>query len=116
MSLLDEALERQLRKILPLPKPAAIHHLVPTPQVGTIGTIDCRWHLAYQEGTSDKEYIVEVVMTDKKFGYEVYFMYGRRGRTLQKGTKTSSPVRREDAVNIAMKLVAEKKAKGYKEI
>lgn len=43
----------------------------------------------------------------------VNFAYGRRGSTLQTGTKTQKPVSREEAEKIASKLIAEKQAKGY---
>jgi len=43
----------------------------------------------------------------------VNFAYGRRGSTLNTGTKTTVPVNYEDARRIFDKLVKEKMAKGY---
>src|SRR5207248_3300549 len=46
-------------------------------------------------------------------GFCVNFAYGRRGATLQTGTKTTSPVGYDQAKKIFDKLVKEKTAKGY---
>src|ERR1022692_190575 len=67
--------------------------------------------LYYNEGRSDKVYRVQ--MEQKEGGFVVTFQFGRRGSTLQSGTKTSSPVPYEKAKNIYDRLVAEKKGKGY---
>lgn len=69
--------------------------------------------LYYREGSSDKVYHVQLL--EDAGGYVVNFQYGRRGSTLQTGTKTSSPVARGVAEKTFSKLVAEKKAKGYTE-
>ncbi len=47
--------------------------------------------------------------------FVVNFAYGRRGSTLNTGTKTCSPVDYDAAKKIFTKLVNEKKAKGYTE-
>src|SRR5579859_5775856 len=67
--------------------------------------------LYYREGSSDKVYQVAIAPADKLF--VVNFAYGRRGSTLSTGTKTSSPVDYDAARKIFIKLVSEKKAKGY---
>jgi bifunctional non-homologous end joining protein LigD len=69
--------------------------------------------LHYREGNSDKVYHVQLVEVEG--GYVVNFQYGRRGSTLQTGTKTAIPVTRYEAEKTFAKLVAEKKAKGYTE-
>jgi bifunctional non-homologous end joining protein LigD len=69
--------------------------------------------LYFKEGSSDKEYQASIEQQGN--GYLVNFAYGRRGSTLQMGTKTSSPVDLETATKIFTKLVNEKKAKGYTE-
>ncbi|MBI5252620.1 MAG: WGR domain-containing protein [Desulfomonile tiedjei] len=70
-------------------------------------------HLHYREGNSDKVY--QVQLEPKEDGYVVTFAYGRRGSTLQTGTKTTSPVPYDDALTIFHRLVKEKKSKGYTE-
>lgn len=67
--------------------------------------------LYYNEGRSDKVYQVQLNCTAG--GYVVNFQFGRRGSTLQSGTKTPAPVPYEKAKNIYDRLVAEKKGKGY---
>lgn len=69
--------------------------------------------LYYREGTSDKEYHARV--EPKGIGFVVNFAYGRRGSTMNTGTKTTSPVSYADALGIFDKLVLSKKAKGYTE-
>jgi bifunctional non-homologous end joining protein LigD len=69
--------------------------------------------LHYREGNSDKVYHVQLVEVEG--GYVVNFQYGRRGSTLQIGTKTATPVTRSEAEKTFTKLVIEKKAKGYTE-
>lgn len=69
--------------------------------------------LFYKEGSSDKEYHAQVKKEGD--GYLVEFQYGRRGSTLQTGSKTPKPVTLEKAKAIFDKLVTEKKAKGYTE-
>ena len=67
--------------------------------------------LYYREGSSDKVYQCAIEPSGDLF--VVNFAYGRRGATLQTGTKTSSPVDYETAKEIYDKVVAEKTAKGY---
>lgn len=70
-------------------------------------------HLQYREGSSDKVY--QIQLEARGDGYVVTFAYGRRGATLQTGTKTTSPVPYEEALTIFQRLVKEKKSKGYTE-
>ncbi len=79
---------------------------MPTSSVQTI-------RLYFKAGGSDKEYHANIDPKDN--GYVVNFAYGRRGTTLQTGTKTNSPVDLATATRIFTKLVTEKKAKGYTE-
>jgi len=67
--------------------------------------------LYYRQGSSDKVYQARIEPKDSK--YVVQFAYGRRGTTLQTGTKTETPVGFEEAKRIYDKLIAEKTAKGY---
>ena len=67
--------------------------------------------LYYKEGSSDKVYQAAIEPSGTDFA--VNFAYGRRGATLQTGTKTSSPVNYPEAKKIYDKLVKEKTAKGY---
>jgi bifunctional non-homologous end joining protein LigD len=67
--------------------------------------------LYYRESSSDKVY--QASITPKDGGYIVHFAYGRRGATLQTGTKTQAPVPYDQAKRIYDKLVSEKTAKGY---
>ena len=67
--------------------------------------------LYFKEGTSDKVYQASIEPKDGE--WVVNFAYGRRGSTLNTGTKTSTPVSYDEAKQIFDKLVAEKKAKGY---
>lgn len=67
--------------------------------------------LYFREGSSDKIY--QVAIEPKGDGYTVNFAYGRRGSTLNTGTKTQSPVSHTEAKGIYDKLVREKTAKGY---
>src|ERR1041385_3531996 len=69
--------------------------------------------LYYRQGSSDKEYHVRI--EPKEGQYIVTFAFGRRGSTLQTGTKTSTPVDFPTATEIFARLVKEKKAKGYTE-
>jgi bifunctional non-homologous end joining protein LigD len=69
--------------------------------------------LFYRDGRSDKVYQVQLARIDG--GYVVNFQFGRRGATLQSGTKTQAPVSYEKAKNIYDHLVAEKKRRGYTE-
>jgi bifunctional non-homologous end joining protein LigD len=67
--------------------------------------------LYYREGSSDKVYQCSIEPSGELF--VVNFAYGRRGATMNTGTKTSSPVDYETAKGIYDKLVREKTAKGY---
>jgi len=69
--------------------------------------------LSFKEGSSDKVYYVTVekLENDKCV---VNFAFGRRGNTLQTGTKTNEPVDWRVAEMIFDKLVEEKMKKGYK--
>lgn len=69
--------------------------------------------LYFQEGSSDKEYHLQ--LEEVKGGHVVNFQYGRRGGTLQKGTKTLVPVSIGAAEQIYDKLYREKTGKGYVE-
>jgi len=68
-------------------------------------------NLYYREGSSDKIY--QASIAQRGDGYIVQFAYGRRGTTLQTGTKTPTPVPYEQAKKIYDKLIAEKTSKGY---
>jgi bifunctional non-homologous end joining protein LigD len=67
--------------------------------------------LYYREGTSDKVYQCSIEAAGER--YVVNFAYGRRGSTMNTGTKTNVPVDYETAKKIYDKLVREKTAKGY---
>jgi bifunctional non-homologous end joining protein LigD len=67
--------------------------------------------LYYKQGGSDKVYQATIVPSGDNF--LVNFAYGRRGATLQTGTKTQAPVGYDQAKRIYDKLIAEKTAKGY---
>ncbi len=69
--------------------------------------------LYYREGSSDKEYHARIEPAGPRF--VVNFAYGRRGSTLNTGTKTNVPVDYELACKTFTKLVNEKKSKGYTE-
>ena len=68
--------------------------------------------LAFKEGSSDKVYLASVEQVTG--GHVVNFAFGRRGSTLNTGTKTQSPVSLDEANKIYEKLVLSKTAKGYK--
>jgi bifunctional non-homologous end joining protein LigD len=70
--------------------------------------------LYFREGSSDKVYHAQIVPNGDNL-YSVNFQFGRRGSTLQAGSKTAAPVTLAEARKIFDKLVAEKKAKGYTE-
>ena len=67
--------------------------------------------LHYQDDRSDKVYHVQVEPKGK--GYVVNFQFGRRGSTLQTGSKTPKPVSLDEALKIRERLVREKLGKGY---
>ena len=70
-----------------------------------------RISLYYRDGSSDKVYHAQI--EEQAGQYVVNFQYGRRGSTLQVGTKTAVPVDHAKALKIFENLVQEKKAKGY---
>ncbi len=70
--------------------------------------------LYYKESSSDKVYNVQIIDKGSQ-QFTVDFSYGRRGSTLQTGTKTATPVALPAAQKVYDKLVAEKKGKGYSE-
>jgi len=70
--------------------------------------------LEFREGSSDKVYRAAIEKADG--GFIVNFAYGRRGSTLNTGTKTTQPVPYDEALNIYNKLVNSKTAKGYKPV
>ncbi|MEI7912449.1 MAG: WGR domain-containing protein [Verrucomicrobiota bacterium] len=70
--------------------------------------------LYFREGNSDKEY--RAVIEPKGDGFVVNFAYGRRGGTLNTGTKTPVPVPQAEATKVFDKLIASKVAKGYRPI
>ena len=67
--------------------------------------------LHYRDERSDKVYRIAIEPRDG--GYVVNFAYGRRGSTLNTGTKTACPLYFDAARLIYDKLVKEKMAKGY---
>ena len=67
--------------------------------------------LYYNESSSDKVYQCQIELAGER--YVVNFAYGRRGGTLNTGTKTNVPVDFDLAQRIFDKLVKEKKSKGY---
>lgn len=69
--------------------------------------------LYYSEGGSDKVYHAQIQEVDG--GFVVNFQYGRRGSSLQCGSKTSTPVDFGKAQKVFDKVVAEKRGKGYVE-
>ena len=73
--------------------------------------------LWFKEGTSDKVYEVDLVdaeAADASTGYLVNFRFGRRGQTLQEGTKTPAPVSREAADKLFDSVVVSKLNDGYR--
>ena len=70
--------------------------------------------LYFREGSSDKVYHAQIVPNGDNL-YSVNFQYGRRGSTLQTGSKTAAPVTLAEARKIFDRLVTEKRAKGYTE-
>lgn len=69
--------------------------------------------LYYREGSSNKVYQCQIEPAGER--YLVNFAYGRRGSTLNTGTKTNVPVDLDSAQRIFDKLVKEKRGKGYTE-
>jgi bifunctional non-homologous end joining protein LigD len=69
--------------------------------------------LSYKEGSSDKVY--QAFIKKAPTGFAVEFAYGRRGNTLNTGSKTTKLVTEAKADKIFDKIVNEKRSKGYKE-
>ncbi len=69
--------------------------------------------LYYREGNSDKVYHASLEADGSPDRFVVRFAYGRRGSTLQSGTKTPAPVDYDTALRTYNQLVASKVAKGY---
>ena len=67
--------------------------------------------LYYREGSSDKVYQAAIEPAGERF--VVNFAFGRRGSTMNTGTKTNVPVDYAAAKRTFDKLVREKSAKGY---
>jgi bifunctional non-homologous end joining protein LigD len=67
--------------------------------------------LYFRQGSSNKVYQANI--KQQNGGYVVNFAFGRRGTTLQTGTKTQAPVSYDEAKKIFDKLVSDKTAKGY---
>lgn len=67
--------------------------------------------LYYREGSSDKVY--QAAIEPKNNLFVVNFAFGRRGSTMQVGTKTPTPVDLPTAERVFQKLIQEKTAKGY---
>jgi len=59
--------------------------------------------LYFREGSSDKVY--QASLQPKGAGFVVNFAFGRRGTTLQTGTKTAKPVDYQAAAKVYDKLV-----------
>ncbi|OGV64618.1 MAG: hypothetical protein A3K19_29775 [Lentisphaerae bacterium RIFOXYB12_FULL_65_16] len=68
--------------------------------------------LYYRSGAADKVYTATIVPAGDGL-FSVAFAFGRRGTTLQTGTKTTAPVPYARARAVFERLVAEKTAKGY---
>jgi bifunctional non-homologous end joining protein LigD len=72
-----------------------------------------RTSLYYRQGSTDKVYQASLEPQGESF--VVNFAFGRRGSTLQTGTKTPQPVDYDLAKRIYEDVIREKKAKGYSE-
>ena len=69
--------------------------------------------LYFRQGSSDKIYHVSLEANGSPDRFLVCFAFGRRGSTLQTGTKTPAPVDYDTALRTFNQLVAAKVAKGY---
>jgi bifunctional non-homologous end joining protein LigD len=70
--------------------------------------------LHYKEGSSDKVYFVWLRKSDAEDGkFVVDFAFGRRGSTLNTGTKTNTPMSQYNASGVFDTLVRSKLEKGY---
>lgn len=77
------------------------------------GQVNKNITLYFRSGNSDKVYYAEILPSADGLGYVVNAAWGRRGSTMQQGTKTNKPVPLNKAQAIYDKLVAEKTSKGY---
>ena len=69
--------------------------------------------LSFREGSSDKVYEIDLVEVASG-QHVVNFRFGRRGTALRDGTKTPTPLPLAKARGIYDKLIAEKRAGGYR--
>lgn len=69
-------------------------------------------NLEFKEGSSDKVY--KVTLEEQTSGWVVNFAYGRRGNSLNTGTKTKTPLPYDQAKKVYDKLVISKVNKGYR--
>jgi bifunctional non-homologous end joining protein LigD len=72
--------------------------------------------LRFTQGSSDKVYNVFLNRYEKdadNCGWTVETAYGRYGKTLNYGSKTTKPLSYEKALQLYVKLIAQKKARGY---
>jgi len=110
MSGLSDILDRELRKLKPdlFPTQAkkAPKKVIPAAKSISLG---------YCQGSSDKVYHVQLIMSASG-DFDVMFQYGRRGGRLQEGIKNPQPLSYSEATYIYEELIREKMAKGYKEI
>ena len=84
----------------------------PVPSLNHMQTLELsNITLYYRGGSSDKVYQCRIEPAGERF--VVNFAYGRRGSTLNTGTKTNVPVDYDAAKRTYDKLVKEKTAKGY---
>jgi hypothetical protein len=114
MSILSESLERCLRQLQNPTKATVAVAPMKVPRQPALRSIS----LYYKQGSSDKEYHVQIIKEHplSKFDeYVVNFQYGRCGSVLKRGTKTEAPVSLSEARDIYDSVVKEKMAKGYKE-
>lgn len=69
--------------------------------------------LRYTEGSSDKQYIVQIEGAGA--GFNVVASWGRTGSALQTAIKNKEPLSREEAYRVADKLLNEKRRKDYRD-
>lgn len=112
MSELSEALDKALRQLYPTKLKEPVQFVaVDKNQPRIVESRD----LAFKQGSSDKVYHIQIVEESAEPGkYNVTFQYGRRNGTLTTGEKTSAPVDLGLAREIFLKVVSEKKSKGYR--
>ena len=71
--------------------------------------------LYFTQGSSDKQYMVQIDETEDHVGFIVSFAFGRRGQAMQHRVKTEQPVPMAEAEEIMEKMLHAKKLKGYVE-